>query len=130
MIGKEDFVVWFRQFWSITGASTRQHPAPFPLELAYRLVRMFSFYGDIVLDPFCGTGTTLIAALKTGRNSIGLDIDAEYCRIAANRLISEKHNLSSQVRLLFEKGEISQEGALILRDNAQFYAMKKKRPSR
>ena len=70
MIQKEEFGEWFRQFWNITGASTRDHPAPFPLELAYRLVRMFSFVGDTVLDPFCGTGTTMVAALKAGRNSV------------------------------------------------------------
>ena len=61
-----------------------QHPAPFPYELAYRLVRMFSFNGDTVLDPFLGTGTTMLASLQTGRNSIGVEIDPEYCRIAAH----------------------------------------------
>lgn len=59
IIDKKDYDAWFQQFWHITGASTRQHPAPFPEELAYRLVRMFSFWGDTVLDPFCGSGTTI-----------------------------------------------------------------------
>lgn len=75
MISKEDYGKWFRQFWNISGASTKRHPAPFPLELAYRLVRMFSFWGDIVLDPFCGTGTTMIAAMKCNRNSVGVEVD-------------------------------------------------------
>src|SRR3990172_2682389 len=66
---------WFQQIWSdVTGASTRIHPAPFPLELAERLVRMFSFVGDTVLDPFMGTGTTNIAAMRWGRNSIGVEV--------------------------------------------------------
>jgi site-specific DNA-methyltransferase (adenine-specific) len=83
----------------MTGASTRQHPAPFPLELAHRLVRMFSFHGDTVLDPFCGTGTTMLAALKTGRNSIGIDIDPEYCRMALRHLDSESGPLFAQAAI-------------------------------
>ena len=92
-ISKSEFDQWFQQFWRITGASTREHPAPFPLELAYRLVRMFSFVGDTVLDPFCGTGTTLVAALKTDRNSIGIEIDPEYCAMALERLRHEGASL-------------------------------------
>lgn len=93
MIDKEDFEEWFQQLWNLTGASTRDHPAPFPLELAYRLVRMFSFHGDTVLDPFCGTGTTMLAAMKAGRNSIGVEIDPEYCRMAFRRLKTEANTL-------------------------------------
>ncbi|HNM65333.1 MAG TPA: site-specific DNA-methyltransferase, partial [Accumulibacter sp.] len=92
-IDKGDFDRWFQQIWNITGASTKQHPAPFPLALATRLVRMFSFSGDTVLDPFCGSGTTLIAALRSGRNSIGIDIDPEYCRMAARYLKAENTDL-------------------------------------
>jgi site-specific DNA-methyltransferase (adenine-specific) len=86
MIDKADFDSWFQQFWTLTGASTREHPAPFPLELANRLVRMFSFYGDTVLDPFAGTGTTLVAALNAGRNAIGVEVDPKYLKIATRRL--------------------------------------------
>jgi site-specific DNA-methyltransferase (adenine-specific) len=89
MIDKRDYEQWFRQFWTITGASTKDHPAPFPLELAHRLVRMFSFVGDTVLDPFCGTGTTMLAAMKTGRNSIGVEADPTYCDMARRRLENE-----------------------------------------
>ena len=96
MIPKEQFSRWFQQFWNLTGASTKDHPAPFPLELASRLVQMFSFVGDTVLDPFCGTGTTMVAALKTGRNSIGIELDTDYCRMAASRLVSENTSLFSQ----------------------------------
>ncbi len=102
-IEKKDFDGWFRQIWTIPGASTKKHPAPYPLELATRLVRMFSFYGDTVLDPFCGTGTTLIAALKNDRNGIGIDIDAEYCRMAAGYLKTESTDLFKKTSLVFEK---------------------------
>jgi len=87
-IAKKDFDSWFQQFWHITGASTRKHPAPFPEELASRLVLMFSFVGDTVLDPFLGTGTTSLAALKHGRNSIGIEIDSEYLFQAEKRVRS------------------------------------------
>ena len=102
-IDKKDFNSWFQQIWNITGASTRNHPAPFPLELASRLVRMFSFQGDTVLDPFCGTGTTMVASLRYGRNSIGIDIDPEYCRMAARFLKKESSNLFLKTELIFEK---------------------------
>ncbi len=92
-IAKDDFNKWFQQFWTLSGASTKEHPAPFPLELAYRLVRMFSFAGDTVLDPFAGTGTTMIAAMKSGRNSIGVEIEPKYARMAARRLKQESQDL-------------------------------------
>jgi DNA modification methylase len=76
---------WFQQIWTVTGASTRQHPAPFPLVLAERLVRMYSFVGDTVLDPFMGTGTTNLAAATWGRNSIGVEIEPAYYRMAESR---------------------------------------------
>src|SRR5262249_15822093 len=98
MINKADFDCWFQQFWSLTGASTREHPAPFPLELANRLVRMFSFYGDTVLDPFAGTGTTLVAALNAGRNAIGVEVDAKYVEITKRRL-HEVTELFRQVQI-------------------------------
>jgi DNA modification methylase len=84
---------WFQQIWSgLTGASTREHPAPFPAELAERLVRMFSFVNDTVLDPFTGTGTTNLAAARWGRNSIGYDIEPSYLDIAEKRLAKEAGN--------------------------------------
>ena len=86
MIGKEDFDRWFQQTWNITGASTREHPAPFPVELADRLVRMFSFVDDTVLDPFAGTGTTLFAAAQAQRNSVGVEIDPKYVELARARI--------------------------------------------
>ncbi|MGA2541021.1 MAG: site-specific DNA-methyltransferase [Verrucomicrobiota bacterium] len=99
MIPKDKFDKWFQQFWNLTGASTKEHPAPFPLELASRLVQMFSFACDTVLDPFCGTATTMIAALKSGRNSIGVELDAEYCKMAASRLLNENRPLFGKTQL-------------------------------
>jgi len=101
MISKEEYNKWFQQFWNISGASTKKHPAPFPLELAYRLVRMFSFWGDTVVDPFCGTGTTMIAAMKAGRNSIAIEIDPEYCKMAEERLRTENSDMFSTAMLEF-----------------------------
>ncbi len=81
---------WFNQIWTdIRGESTRRHPAPYPLELVDRLIRMFSFVGDTVLDPFVGTGTTSVAAALTGRSSIGIDIDPGYVDMAHQRLVHE-----------------------------------------
>jgi len=84
---------WFKQIWDIKGESTRKHPAPYPLELALRLVRMYSFVGDTILDPFLGTGTTTIASLEAGRNSIGYEIDPAYLEIAKNRGLESSCNL-------------------------------------
>ena len=87
MIDKDDFRAWFTQLWRMPGASTRcGHPAPFPYELAQRLVKMFSFCGDTVLDPFCGSGTAMEAAMLCGRNSIGVDVEHAYCELSARRL--------------------------------------------
>jgi DNA modification methylase len=87
LISAENHRTWFQQIWTgVTGASTRDHPAPFPVELASRLVRMFSFVGDVVLDPFIGTGTTTLAAARHGRNSIGIEIDPAYVAQSEERL--------------------------------------------
>ena len=87
VISADNHKQWFQQIWTgLTGASTRQHPAPFPLELAERLIRMFSFVGDTVLDPFLGTGTTSVAAARHGRNSIGYEIDNHYFDQAIRRM--------------------------------------------
>lgn len=89
-IDKKDFQQWFSQIWELPGASTQNgHPAPFPLELAVRLVKMFSFVGDTVLDPFCGSGTTLLAAVRNGRNGIGIETEAYYCEYSVQRMESE-----------------------------------------
>lgn len=96
VIPAERHRVWFQQIWTgVTGASTKKHPAPYPLELAERLVRMFSFAGDTVLDPFSGTATTSVAAAKWGRNSIGIEVDPGYMRQAQERMQSDSEGLFS-----------------------------------
>jgi len=86
---------WFQQIWNgPPGASTRDHPAPFPEELSDRLIRMFSFVGDTVADPFAGTGTTLVSAARWGRNSVGIDIEPDYVQMARRRL---KRNPNARV---------------------------------
>jgi len=96
VVSTENYQKWFQQIWmGLTGASTRHHPAPFPLELAERLIRMFSFVGDTVLDPFLGTGTTSVAAARWGRGSIGYEIDPEYFAFAHDRLQRETRGLFS-----------------------------------
>jgi DNA modification methylase len=96
LISEENHHRWFQQIWmGLTGASTRNHPAPYPLELAERLIRMFSFVGDTVLDPFMGTGTTSAAAALWGRNSVGCEIDPTYFEFAQKRLIKATSGLFS-----------------------------------
>lgn len=89
MLTKEEMQSWLRSIWSdVRGASTRDgHPAPYPAEISERLVRMFSFAGDTVLDPFLGTGSTAIAAMAAGRNSVGCDIEPKYLEIAQKRIL-------------------------------------------
>lgn len=104
VISTENYQMWFQQIWQgLTGASTRDHPAPFPLELAERLVRMFSFVGDTVLDPFTGTGTTNIAAARWGRNSIGYEIDPTYLAFAEERLNHSTGTLLSRAKVSVHK---------------------------
>ncbi|MEX0700686.1 MAG: site-specific DNA-methyltransferase [Planctomycetales bacterium] len=87
---------WFQQVWTgLNGASTRAHPAPYPVELAERLIRMFSFVGDTVLDPFLGTGTTSAAAARCGRNSLGVEIDETYFALARRRINEATRGLFS-----------------------------------
>lgn len=86
IISAVDHSEWFQQIWRLSGASTRNHPAPFPVSLAGRLIRMFSFVGDTVFDPFLGTGTTSVAAARSGRNSIGSEVDPAYFAQSLKRL--------------------------------------------
>jgi DNA modification methylase len=89
-ISQENHKKWFRQIWAdLPGASTKDHPAPYPVELTNRLIRMFSFVGDTVLDPFVGTGSTIIAAAATGRNSIGIEVDPSYLEYAYQKITKQ-----------------------------------------
>ena len=100
IIPAEDHAEWFQQIWRINGASTRDHPAPFPLSLAERLIRMFSFVGDTVYDPFLGTGTTTSAAAAWGRNSVGCEVDPIYFEHSIKRV---RDALDSPTQLALER---------------------------
>lgn len=88
-IETEDYMQWFAPVWTdVAGQLRRDHPAPYPIEIPRRLIRMFSFVGDTVVDPFAGTGTTALAALETGRNSINVEIEPSYVGLIEKRLAS------------------------------------------
>jgi modification methylase len=86
-IATEDYMKWFAPIWAdIKGQIRKEHPAPFPLEVPRRLIRMFSFAGDTVLDPFAGTGTTAYAAMEVDRRSVSVEVDPGYVTLIENRL--------------------------------------------
>jgi len=87
-IARDEFLEYTKSVWSFPTESAKRvgHPAPFPEELPYRLIQLYTFEGDVVLDPFCGSGTTCIAALKTGRHYVGFDINEEYVNLAKDRI--------------------------------------------
>jgi len=87
-ITKEQFMEWTKSVWTINPESARKvgHPAPFPVELPHRLIQLYTYQGDVILDPFMGSGTTAIAASNAGRKYIGYEIDPEYIRLAEKRI--------------------------------------------
>jgi len=91
-ITREEFLEYTKSVWAFPSESANRvgHPAPFPVELPYRLIQLYTFVGDVVLDPFCGSGTTCVAALETGRNYVGLDNNEEYVRLARERMEKAK----------------------------------------
>ncbi len=90
-ITKKEFMDWTNGVWNFSGESKKRigHPAPFPIELPRRCIKLFSFVGDTVLDPFLGSCSTLVATTLTGRKGVGIDIDKNYCEIAKQRLSNE-----------------------------------------
>ncbi len=90
-INRDEFMEWTNGFWTFSGESKKKigHPAPYPVELPKRCIKLFSYVGDTVLDPFLGSGSTLIATATLNRNGIGIEIDENYCELAKNRLIKE-----------------------------------------
>jgi site-specific DNA-methyltransferase (adenine-specific) len=83
-VTRDEFMDWTNGMWTFNGERKRKlgHPAPFPLELPRRCIKMFSYVGDLVLDPFMGSGTKILAAALHGRKAIGLEVDEGYCRLA------------------------------------------------
>ena len=100
-IGKEEFIQQTKSIWSFATESAKRvnHPAPFPVELPKRCIEMFTFVGDVVLDPFLGSGTTAVAAKMTGRKYVGCDLSAEYCAIAEERLIKTDEYSPSVIQI-------------------------------
>lgn len=103
-IFKEQFMEWTKSIWTMNAESARRigHPAPFPEELPYRLIQLYSFSGDIILDPFIGSGTTGVAALKSNRKYVGYDISQEYIDLANRRLYPLKQQAE-----LFTQNELT-----------------------
>ena len=92
-IAKQEFVDWSVGMWRFPGVKRPEHPAPFPVELPRRCMKMFSYVGDTILDPFMGSGTTMVSAKRESRKAIGVDISSKYCEIAVKRLtVEENHN--------------------------------------
>jgi site-specific DNA-methyltransferase (adenine-specific) len=96
-IDKKEFVELTKSVWRFPTVSAKRigHPAPFPVELPRRCIEMYTFAGDVVLDPFLGSGQTAIAALQTGRRYIGVDLSEEYCELAGQR-IAEAENATDR----------------------------------
>lgn len=91
-IGREDFLEWTKSIWTMNTESAKRvkHPAPFPEELPHRLINLYSFQGDIILDSFMGSGTTAVAALKNNRRFVGYEISQEYESVAEQRVANAK----------------------------------------
>ena len=106
-ISKEQFMEWTKSIWTMNAESARRigHPAPFPEELPYRLIQLYSFKGDIILDPFMGSGTTAVSALKTDRKFVGYEISKEYIDLAEKRIES----LLKQTKASFNLTELEEE---------------------
>lgn len=101
-ITRDEFIEWTNGVWNFMGESKKRvkHPSPFPIQLPRRCIKLFSYIGELVLDPFLGSGTTLIACLETDRKGIGIEIDPKYCEVAKQRITKEAK--LNQLRLLNE----------------------------
>jgi site-specific DNA-methyltransferase (adenine-specific) len=115
-ITRDEFMAWTNGLWTFNGESRKRvgHPAPFPRELPYRCIKMFSFVDDVIFDPFCGSGTTLIEAFANNRRSVGVEIDEHYCRLASKRLIGEITKIESR---LFDNPYVTTNGHVNLNNH-------------
>ena len=91
-IERDEIIQWTKSIWTFPAVNAKKigHPAPFPIELPHRLINLYSYEGDVVLDPFCGSGTTCIAALQNNRNYIAYDINEEYVKLSQKRINNHK----------------------------------------
>jgi DNA modification methylase len=116
-INKEDFLEFTKSVWTFPAESARKvgHPAPFPVELPHRLIQLYTFKDEVILDPFCGSGSTCIAALKADRHYVGYDTEADYVRLAEKRIRNYKQELN--IPMFLEK-----DGELVaVRENSAVY---------
>lgn len=99
-ISRDEFLEWTNGVWNFSGESKNKigHPSPFPIELPRRCIKLFSYVEDTVLDPFLGSGTTLIACLETNRRGVGVEIDNKYCDLSVKRL--REHGIHQQKLVL------------------------------
>ncbi len=104
-ITKKEFVEWTNGVWNFMGESKKRigHPAPFPVELPRRCIKLFSYVGDTILDPFLGSGSTLIACSLTNRKGIGIEIDKNYCELSKRRLLREANVIQLNLESILEK---------------------------
>lgn len=100
-ITRDEFMKYVVDLWSMPCARHKEHPAVFSEELPYRCVKLFSYVGDVVLDPFCGTGTTLLIAKQLGRNCIGIDRSKKYCDITKERIGFFQATLNDSVKFIY-----------------------------
>jgi DNA modification methylase len=106
-ISRDQFLEYTKSVWTFTAepATKIGHPAPFPVELPYRLIQLYTFEGEVVLDPFSGSGQAAIAALKANRHYIGYDIDEEYVELARKRIGDYEASLNQTELLKLEKND-------------------------
>lgn len=104
-ITKEEFMAWTNGLWSFSGESKKRigHPAPFPRELPKRCMKLFSFVEDVIFDPFCGSGTTLLECMSNHRIGVGLELDTEYCNLIVNRIKSQQNIFNTPANPLLGK---------------------------
>lgn len=121
ILTKEERGEWCRALWRIAPAKQKDHPATFPVELPNRLIKMFSYYGDTVLDPFLGSGTTMEAALSLGRNCIGVELSEEYASLAASRVGGRMFSGSVESVKIPTKEEIAEISEDTIENNLETY---------